>query len=280
MRHLGILGTIDDPAFIVNYSGQLVESNRAFSNILDHATPLQPISQAWPEISELLESTRISINSGSQPRIDVNATTSDHRKLVFDVRVFKIQDDSNADELLAFIARDVTAERLSATNMELKATIDSLTNTYNRGQLEVLVTQAIRSAQRRKTPGTFVFIDIDKFKEINDSLGHSEGDRILQETAELLRKNLRTSDVIGRLGGDEFGLILIDANKSAAAIKIQQIANELKRTVVPSGSATGIDVSIGLAEFPTDAHQVASVLAHADSAMYRAKLHPGRHIEP
>jgi diguanylate cyclase len=113
-----------------------------------------------------------------------------------------------------------------------------LTSAYNRRQLEVLLTQAIRSARRRKKVGSFILIDVDNFKWINDNFGHDQGDRVLKQISEVLHKNLRNFDVIGRLGGDEFGVILTDSNEEFGSLKALQIAKALNRSVkkpVPKG---------------------------------------------
>ena len=149
-----------------------------------------------------------------------------------------------------------------------------LTSAYNRRQLEVLLTQAIRSARRRKKVGSFILIDVDNFKWINDNFGHDQGDRVLKQISEVLHKNLRNFDVIGRLGGDEFGVILTDSNEEFGSLKALQIAKALNRPVKKTGTE-GIEVSIGLAIFPLHSEHAEDIIKHADTAMYRAKKQHG-----
>jgi diguanylate cyclase (GGDEF)-like protein len=283
MSHLGIFESIDDPLFVANAKGQIVETNNAFSAVLGKANSPRTVIDVWPEIAEIWEPALTAADYGKQLRIDVNATSVDGRRLIFDVRIFTTESEQSdsSERLIVAVARDVTAERSNVNQLELKATTDSLTNAYNRGQLAVLLTQSISSAQRRKTTGCFLYIDIDKFKSINDNFGHDEGDRVLREISEYLQSNLRNSDVVGRLGGDEFGVILTDANQESGAVKANQIATALNSsiTVGNSDDVTALKVSIGLAVFPNPEELAEDVIKRADTAMYRAKKLPGSHVE-
>jgi len=159
-----------------------------------------------------LRSALAASSMGKQLRVDVDAKSADGRDLVFDVRLSALDDRESDDNSLVIAARDVTADRTRANTLEIQATTDPLTGAFNRGQMEVLLDQAIRSARRRKMIGCFIFTDIDYFKTINDSHGHDEGDRILKRIARVLHENLRNSDVVGRFGGDEFAAILTDSD--------------------------------------------------------------------
>ena len=197
---------------------------------------------------------------------------------MFDVRIFIVDDIGSPDELVVGVARDVTAERIHASHLEVQATIDPLTCAYNRGQFEVLLTQAIQSARRRKTTGCLIFLDIDNFKSLNDSYGHDAGDRVLKQIVSVLHENLRASDVVGRLGGDEFGAILTDSDPTSGQVKARQLANALSEIKL-SGQEEGIEVSIGLAAFPSQRERASDVIKRADTAMYRAKQTQGRNVE-
>lgn len=278
MSHIGIFESIDDPMFVTNALGDIVETNHAFSTVLGSNTHLQPVTDIWPEIADIWESSLAAADSGKQLRIDVRAHSLDGRDLVYDLRTFAFVQTDASERLVAGIARDVTAERKNASLLEIQATTDVLTSAYNRRQLEVLLTQAIRSARRRKTVGSFIFIDVDNFKSINDNFGHDQGDRVLKQISEVLHENLRDSDVIGRLGGDEFGVILTDSNEEFGSLKALQIAKALNRSVKKTGTE-GIEVSIGLAIFPLHSEQAEDIIKHTDTAMYRAKKQQGSSVE-
>lgn len=281
MSHLGIFESIEDLVFVTNTHGNIVETNRALSTTLGTNQPLQPVTDIWPEIADIWESSLAAANSGKQLRVDVSAMSVDGRELIFDVRTFAIDQTDSSERLIVAVARDVTAERKNAKLLEIQATTDGLTSVYNKTQLAILLSQSISSAQRRKVTGCFLFIDVDKLKIINDDLGHDEGDRVLREISKLLQETLRDSDIVGRLGGDEFRVILTDASKESGAMKAHQIANVLNSsiTIDDSDNATGLEVSIGLAVFPESGDYAKDVIKRADTAMYRAKKHPGSSVE-
>jgi PleD family two-component response regulator len=212
MSRLVIFNSIDDPDFIAYGEGRLIKSNLAFTAMLRPVTARQLITDLWPEMNDVLRSALAASSMGKQLRVDVDAKSADGRDLVFDVRLSALDDRESNDNSLVVVARDVTADRTRANILEIQATTDPLTGAFNRGQMEVLLDQAIRSARRRKMIGCFIFTDIDYFKTINDSHGHDEGDRILKRIARVLHENLRNSDVVGRFGGDEFAAILTDSD--------------------------------------------------------------------
>ena len=278
MSSLGIFNSIDDPAFIADSEGRLIESNTAFTVTLGSAAEMQLITDVWPEMEGVWSSALAASSAGKQLRADVSAKSADGRDLVFDVRLSALADGESDGNALVAVARDVTADRSRVNNLEIQATLDPLTGAFNRGQLEVLLDQAIRSARRRKVTGCFIFIDIDDFKSINDSYGHDEGDRVLKQIVAVLHKNLRDSDVVGRFGGDEFVAILTDSDPDLGPIKAQQIASALNEITASEGGA-GINVSIGLTVFPIENDRVEDIVKRADVAMYQAKEMQGRTVE-
>ena len=272
MSRLGIFNSIDDPAFIAYGEGRLIKSNLAFTAMLGPVTAWQLITDLWPEMNDVLRSALAASSMGKQLRVDVAAKSADGRDLVFDVRLSALDDRESDDNSLVVVARDVTADRTRANLLEIQATTDPLTGAFNRGQMEVLLDQAIRSARRRKMTECFIFIfiDIDDFKTINDSHGHDEGDRILKPIARVLHENLRNSDVVGRFGGDEFAVILTDSDPDSGPVKAQQIARILN--LIPANTSDiGINVSIGLTVFPIENDRVEDVVKRTDTAMYSAK---------
>ncbi len=270
MSQLGIFKSILDPAFVADIEGRLIETNDAFVELLGSGEVGTAISDVWPEAAGFWESALAANDSGKQLRIDIGATNNDGRELVFDVRLGVLDGDDSVGKLIVGFARDVTSERSHSDDLELKATIDPLTGAFNRGQLDVLLAQSILTARRRKTTGTFIFIDLDGFKSINDAFGHSEGDRVLKEIVNVLHANLRDSDVVARFGGDEFGAILTDSDSSSGYKKANQLAAALREIKI-DGREEGISAAFGVAVYPMDGDRASDVIKRADSAMYRAK---------
>ena len=156
--------------------------------------------------------------------------------------------------------------------IEYLASHDSLTNLPNREMFNQLLHFAIEAARRYQRRFAVLFIDLDRFKIINDSLGHEAGDALLAEIAARLRQNLRASDIVARLGGDEFVVILESTDER---VDIEAIARALlsavSQPVQLSGHECHTTASIGIAMFPTDGADVHTLTKNADMAMYLAK---------
>jgi diguanylate cyclase (GGDEF)-like protein len=156
--------------------------------------------------------------------------------------------------------------------IEYLASHDSLTKLPNRETFNELLRHAITMADRHRRPLAVLFIDLDRFKIINDSLGHEAGDMLLVSIADRLRRSLRVSDVVARLGGDEFVVILEEA---AAREEVSRIAGELlvalSEPLLLSGHECHTTASIGIAMYPADGSDVQTLTKSADMAMYLAK---------
>ena len=152
------------------------------------------------------------------------------------------------------------------------ATHDVLTGLPNRMMFSQLLNRAIQSAQRYKRQFVVFFIDLDRFKIINDTLGHEAGDRVLQEVAARLKQTLRAIDVVARLGGDEF-IILIDEidDLSQVANIAHKVLSAASKPMVLMGEESRVTASIGISIYPKDAQDEQSLIKTADIAMYLAK---------
>ncbi len=199
---------------------------------------------------------------------------------------------ATAREALAVLARSVTDElelrqrvgeleeevarrhEAEARIMQL-ATRDALTGLPNRAALMDRLHQGVRAAQRSGNLLAVLFLDLDRFKWINDTLGHDLGDALLQEMALRLSRAVRECDTVARLGGDEFAIVLGDlwqvADAEAVAAKIVDV---ITRPLEVRGHALRVGGSVGVAVYPFQAHDEESLLRHADLAMYHAKAPP------
>jgi diguanylate cyclase (GGDEF)-like protein/PAS domain S-box-containing protein len=173
--------------------------------------------------------------------------------------------------LLYSIIHDITERRQAEAALEHQALHDALTTLPNRMLLEDRLDQAIRMAQRDEQPLALFVLDLDRFKDVNDTLGHHAGDQLLQEVARRLRRSLRASDTIARLGGDEFAILLPEADIAAASLAAEKLVDVLEVPASLDGQEVSIGASIGLALYPEHAGDADSLLRHADVAMYVAK---------
>lgn len=168
--------------------------------------------------------------------------------------------------------QDITERRTYQEQLEHQANYDRLTGLPNRNLLKDRLDQAIFQAARRSYFLALVFIDLDNFKFINDSLGHVAGDELLVEVAHRLRSGLRTADTVARQGGDEFVLVLNDHYQVASIISLlERVLQEISRPITLMGREWQVGASLGVALYPTDGEDTQTLLKHADIAMYAAK---------
>ncbi len=172
-----------------------------------------------------------------------------------------------ASQIGQFIARK-EAER----HLTFFANHDTLTGLPNRGMFNGRLTQALARAQRLRTMAAVLFVDLDRFKVINDTLGHDAGDHLLKQLAGRLRECLREGDTIGRQGGDEFVVLIEDvADPAQIGGVAQKILDTVARPYMISGQEFHVTASIGISVYPDDGQDQQTLLKNADIAMYRAK---------
>jgi diguanylate cyclase (GGDEF)-like protein/PAS domain S-box-containing protein len=168
--------------------------------------------------------------------------------------------------------RDVTQRKATEKQLEYQAYYDALTGLPNRLLFRDRVINAIAQARRNRRGVAVMYLDLDHFKLVNDSLGHSLGDALLSEVAARLQGCVRASDTISRLGGDEFTILLIDTSSSEAIAGVaRKILQSLAHPFRVEGHELFVTASIGISVFPADGDEVETLLKSADSAMYRAK---------
>jgi diguanylate cyclase (GGDEF)-like protein len=149
---------------------------------------------------------------------------------------------------------------------------DALTDLPNRSLLEDRLTTALAQAHRKSRMLALLYLDLDRFKRVNDTLGHSLGDHILQSVAERLTSIVREADTVARVGGDEFTILLPEISQAQDAIDVaDRILRELRRPVMVDHRELPATTSMGIAFYPNDAEEADTLLRNADIAMYRAK---------
>jgi diguanylate cyclase len=173
------------------------------------------------------------------------------------------------------LALSVHGLRALTEERHRQAVTDELTGLGNRRQLTILLDAFFEDLANPATPPrslAFLFVDLDHFKEINDSFGHSAGDELLKQLGPRLRSSLRASDVLIRIGGDELGALLVDSDPAYAAGLARRITWLLEQPFILNGVSVSISASIGIAAAPADAIDSVGLMRCADVAMYRAKL--------
>lgn len=171
------------------------------------------------------------------------------------------------------INRDITRRRLLEETIRQMAYQDSLTGLPNRSLLTDRLEQALTFARRRGQKVTLLYLDLDGFKSVNDTYGHSIGDELLRIVAGRLTGQLRQSDTVARLGGDEFLVLLPDAGHARDGTRIaRKILAEIRRPCSIGGRRLQVSGSIGIAIYPQDGRSAETLMKHADQAMYAAKV--------
>ncbi|HET7436546.1 MAG TPA: EAL domain-containing protein [Thermoanaerobaculia bacterium] len=170
------------------------------------------------------------------------------------------------------VSRDVSERRRAEEQIEYQAYHDALTGLPNRLLFRDRLTVALAHAKRQQSTVVVMFLDLDRFKYVNDTLGHSLGDELLRAIAERLLASLREEDTVARMGGDEFTILLADLASPDDAPKIaQKLLEAVAQPVQIEGHELYITTSIGIAVYPNDGDTAEGLLKNADQAMYRAK---------
>jgi diguanylate cyclase (GGDEF)-like protein/PAS domain S-box-containing protein len=170
------------------------------------------------------------------------------------------------------VSRDVTERKKVEEQIEYQAYHDALTGLPNRRLFRDRLTVALAHARRMKHPLAVMFLDLDRFKVVNDTLGHSTGDELLKAVGMRLQTSLREEDSIARMGGDEFTILLADLKTPDDAAKIaQKVLDTVAQPLRIDNTELFVTTSIGIALFPSDGDSAEALLANSDRAMYRAK---------
>ncbi len=197
---------------------------------------------------------------------------ADGNDIVTEVTVTELRDEQSTLTGYLAMAYDVTSRRDAEHQLQHMAQHDALTSLPNRTMLQEQLKQNMALAERQDRPLALMFLDIDRFKKINDGLGHQVGDLVLVEVAHRLRRTMRTSDVVARLGGDEFVVLLSEINEvTDAQLVADKVLQLFSDPLHIAGHELRITPSIGVALFPEHGKDTISLMRHADLAMYQAK---------
>jgi len=261
----------------VDPNGRFVHVNEALCGMLDYAAgellgkSVKAISH--PDDAGVTDDDIALLNAGA-----INSFTAEKRYLRRDgtpvwVRLTvaaRRHDDGTVLHHVS-IVEDITDRRQAEARVEYLATHDELTGLYNRSMFNQLLTRALAQGRRYRRGFAVLFIDLDRFKTINDSFGHEAGDELLKTTASRLQGLVRASDVLARFGGDEFVALLETPSRTAAGVAAEKLLETLTAPVVLRGRECRVTGSVGVATYPEDGDDGQALIKCADMAMYVAK---------
>jgi diguanylate cyclase (GGDEF)-like protein len=265
---------LEDPAapFKIHYVDRL---SRGLEHLAGGETGLVLLDLSLPDSMGLETFSRVYAHSPAVPIIVL--TGNDDQNTALSAVKGGAQDylvKGRLDRELLLRAMHYSIERKRyQVQLEHQANYDALTGLPNRNLLHDRLRQAVYS-QRQPRAIAVVFMDLDHFKFVNDSLGHSTGDLLLKAMGERLRTVLREGDTVGRVGGDEFVLILNDqSNEEIIYRAMQRISAKVSEPITIDGKELYVSCSAGISIYPQDGRDVDTLLKNADAAMYRAKEH-------
>ncbi|MDQ1832195.1 EAL domain-containing protein [Massilia scottii] len=267
----------DDAIFLVNCTSmRFVELNAAASRMLGYSReellgmgPCDITAEStWPEMAALYE--RLMANSGSSLSDEMALIRKDGSQV--QVEFHRQALASGPDWIIVAVVRDISERKEAALRLQYQAHHDGLTGLPNRTLFYDTLTRTLHQATQHGWTVAVLFLDLDNFKTVNDTLGHGVGDNLLIQFANRLLGCVRARDTVGRLGGDEFGVILVmqDELNDAAGVagKIREV---LRAPFVLGQHELNVTASIGITMHPLDASEPDELIKYADTAMYRAK---------
>ncbi len=271
--------------YVQNASKKLVEANATWGESFGSETVFSP-EKCWALRRGRIHSVNLpehDLNCGhiteKEPISYVCIPMSAHGELMglLYLKCEHSQEEEPRCKTLAIMVAERVA--LAIANLRLRESLqrqsirDSLTGLYNRRYMEITVERELRQAQRQNHSVGFVMIDLDHFKQFNDTYGHGAGDALLSALGDYLLNNIRGGDIACRFGGDEFVLILPQANLEATAQRAENLCEGLRRiTIAYKGLTLGpVTASFGVSAYPDHAIAIDPLLSLADMALYRAK---------
>lgn len=276
-RELALDG-VQEGILVLDGENRVVYVNQALRRLMEEQD--WQVGFPLPQGSLMGEAVRSLLAEG-RGQAEVIFSSEQNGMHEYQIQVYPILDAVAKEEGKTVLIRDITETRRLIRTLNQQATTDELTGVYNRRYLIELGETELAKARQISMPFTVVLMDLDRFKQINDRFGHAVGDRALQEVARCFKAGVRSSDIVGRYGGDEFALILFGATEEQARQVLERLQNCMERLgLQEQGEPLHISVSFGgvtcngRCYAPLD-----ELLRRADCALYRAKEQGGKAIE-
>lgn len=259
-----------EPLFI-HREGTVIYVNRSGAKLMGLSSPEQLL---YKKISAFVEmdaykEIELDVQANMMTKREVAVQKSDGTRMDVETTSSTIQFNGQLARKVS--VRDITVEKQEKKTLEAIAFQDELTGLLNRRGFVEKVSEQIEESKGTNNRFGVMFIDLDGFKEINDSLGHQVGDLVLQRVGEYLQRCVRKEDIVARLGGDEFVILLPHASREACLKLAERIIEPQSQSIDIFGKGAYVTPSIGIAISPENGEDIETLLNHADMAMYEAK---------
>ena len=274
-----IIDTVREPLIVLDQDLRVVSASRSFYEIFK-VKPEKTVGQLFydlgnkqwdiPKLRELLETILPQRTTFDNYEVEHDFATIGRRIMLLNAR--QIERRQGKERIILLAIEDITVRKELEEKIHRLAYHDQLTGLPNRMLLLDHLNLAINQANRNRMKVALMMLDLDKFKEVNDSLGHLTGDKLLQAVAQKLTGILRKGDTVARFGGDEFVLLLPEQKDEKTALWVAgKIIEAFRNPVDLDGHSLVITGSIGISLYPDHGTDIDTILKNADSAMYRAK---------
>ncbi len=234
----------------------------AAMNIVLSNNPIERVLKRQPKLLEIFQ---------SESSRDFSMII-DGEERYFEIDVVPLGDFQDRSQRMLKSIRDVTEEKKIQEKLKFLATTDSLSGLYNRAEFMSLAKREFAWAQTNNEDLALLIMDLDNFKVINDTFGHAAGDEVIREIGNIIKTSFQKTDIVGRIGGEEFAVVL----KNASLEEAKLVAEKFRETVATGivfygGQEISLTVSIGVAAMHDDINDIEDILKRADDALYRAK---------
>lgn len=276
-----LLDSLPDPAWLSDRQQCLIAVNDAYARACGKPAdtlPGQTVAAIWPaEAAEpLVRQDTLALSEQRQQRRTDTQQLADGEIRHFEFISTPVLDERGELTGVAGVARDITQLHQDQERIRYLAEHDQLTRLPNRSMLADLMSQALALTFGTQAEVALMFLDLDHFKNVNDTLGHEIGDQLLREAAQRLSRSLDARDTVSRQGGDEFAMLIQGyGSPSRLASIAQRLIDALGEPFMVAGHELRVGASIGISTYPEDGKDIGSLLKNADTAMYQAKAAGG-----
>lgn len=277
----GVLGNADIVTWVIPRFGEAPVVSEGLCEIAGLAVDQLPLPADWwqrlvhPDDFVRLEPAVQRLQQGHRQQVEVRIVRTDGGSRWVQCRMLPIRDQQGAVLGMQGVLIDITQRKLMEQQIQFLAYHDSLTSLPNRTLFFELAGNSLLQAKREAALRACFFIDLDGFKQVNDTAGHGVGDQALAEIARRLQSGLRAGDLLCRLGGDEFAALLQIETKTEALAVAERLFNLISQPILLAGSSFAVGCSIGISFFPDHGLDADTLTQAADQAMYQAKAGAG-----